>query len=119
MASKCQNYIYSGVETHKTGKAERKQGEISSEERFSFVFSGFLLCVSVSSPLPKQVIQSCFTSQIRTDECKDPTLIKEELLSPLENNAKIDVQDEGMVIHSYTLFAPESSEFSRCYLCTY
>lgn len=38
---------------------------------------------------------------------------------PLENNAKIDVQDEGMVIHSYTLFAPESSEFSRCYLCTY
>lgn len=119
MASKCQNYIYSGVETRKTGKAERKQGEISSEERFSFVFSGFLLCVSVSSPLPKQAIQSCFTSQMRTDECKDPTLIKEELLSPLENNAKIDVQDEGMVIHSYTLFAPESSEFSRCYLCTY
>ena len=56
---------------------------------------------------------------MKTDECKDPTLIREELLSPLENNAKIDVQDEGMVIHSYTLVAPESSEFSRCYLCTY
>ena len=117
MASKCQNCIYSGVETRKTGKAKRKRGEISSEERFSF-----FLCVSVSSPpptRPKQVIQSCFTSQMRTDECKDPTLIREELLSPLENNAKIDVQDEGMVIHSYTLVAPESSEFSRCYLCTY
>ena len=72
-----------------------------------------LLCVSVSTP-SKQVIQFCSMSQMRTDECKDPTLIRKELLSPsLENNANIDVQDEGMVIYSYTLFAPESSIFSR------